>query len=49
MKKVVLMIMVLAMGLAAVGQTTYHSIRSHKVGRLYYRIMTDSTVEVLAN
>ena len=43
------MIMTLVMGLAVAGQTTYHNIRSHKVGRLYYRIMTDSTVEVLAN
>ncbi len=30
-------------------QTAYHVIESHKVGALYYRILTDSTVEVLTN
>ena len=43
------MIMTLVMGLAVDGQTAYHDIESHKVGHLYYHILTDSTVEVLAN
>ena len=49
MKNKLFFLVLLATGLAGNAQTMYHNIESHKVGPLYYRILTGNTVEVLTN
>ena len=49
MKKGILFVILLYVGQALNAQTAYSMIESYKVGALYYRILTDSTVEVLTN
>ena len=49
MKKGILFVVLLYVGQALNAQTAYHVIESHKVGALYYRILTQNTVEVLTN
>lgn len=49
MKNKLFIFMMLVVGLAVDAQPRYHNVESHKVGALYYQILSDSTVEVLPN
>ena len=48
-KTMILIAMAVLLPTVLRAQTAYHVIESHKVGALYYRILTQNTVEVLTN
>ena len=48
-KTIILIAMAVLLPTVLRAQTAYHVIESHKVGALYYRILTQNTVEVLTN
>lgn len=45
MKKTIFILLLLGCGITAVAQPIYHSKQYYKVGKLYYHITSDSTVE----